>query len=85
MDCLLWHAAGRLDALTARRGPCTAGLLCKGADRRERLLASLAAGGTYAHIYVAPHEEAAGLAPAATNAPVGHQADRRCRVEIRRI
>lgn len=48
----------------------------------------VAAGGTFAHVYIAPHKEAAEVAsggPAATNAPVLHRVDERCRVEIRRI
>lgn len=45
-------------------------------------------GGTFAHIHILPLPEAvavAGGAPAATNAPVPHQLERRCRVEVKRI
>ena len=45
-------------------------------------------GGTFAHIHILPLPEAVGVAagaPAATNAPVPHRVDQRCRVEIRRI
>ena len=46
------------------------------------------AGGTYAHLRIGPSPEGQALAagrPAATNAPVPHRVDRRCRVECRRV
>ena len=69
----------------APRGASIGGRRSLWAAAQQRRCPGAHAGGTYAHVYVAPHEEAAGLAPASTNAPIGHQADTRCRVEIRRI
>eukprot|EP00887_Chlorella_sp_A99_P006184 scaffold3.g6184.t1 len=51
-------------------------------------LARGSTGGTFAHVYIAPHKEAAEVAagaPPATNAPVPHRVGERCRVEIRKI
>jgi hypothetical protein len=47
-----------------------------------------ATGGTFAHVYVGPHQEALGVAggaPAATNGAVLHAVDSRCRVEVKKI
>ena len=51
-------------------------------------LAKGSAGGTYAHLRIGPSPEGQALAagqPAATNAPVPHRVDQRCRVECRRV
>lgn len=51
-------------------------------------LSSLSTGGTFAHLHILPLKEAldvAAGAPPATNAPVPHRLDQRCRVEVKRI
>lgn len=51
-------------------------------------LAKGVTGGSFAHLLIGPSAEGAALAagqPAATNAPVLHRVDTRCRVECRRI
>ncbi len=46
------------------------------------------AGGTYALLQIGPSAEGQAVAagqPAATNAPVPHRVDQRCRMECRRV
>jgi hypothetical protein len=48
----------------------------------------LFAGGTFAHAYIFPCEEAIQVlegTPLETNAPIAHKVDQRCRVEIKKI
>lgn len=64
-----------------------ASLFCA-SPRLSHAPSSSTTGGTFAHLHILPLKEAVDVAagaPPATNAPVLHRLDQRCRVEIKRI